>query len=482
MKIKISSRQSPLAQIQAYQVGTALKSVEPTLEIEYLFRQSLGDQNQHDPLWKMPVRGVFTEDFYADLANGATDMVVHSWKDLPTEEKEHTQIAATLPRADQRDVLLFKNDSKSKARLNLFSSSPRRCLNVSEFLVSALPWACEAIEFHSVRGNISTRVQKLLSNDHVDGLIVAKAAIDRLLTDVRFPEVQTYLRAALEQLDWMLLPLSANPNAAAQGALAIEVSRTNLQVQELLKKINCENTFYCANQEREILKKFGGGCHLALGMSVLKRSYGEIEIVKGISPAGDRVFEKKFYPTKKWTFSMPVARLEFIREASALPVELAGDCDAVFMARAEMGGAQLDSRIVWAAGLETWKKLAHLGVWVHGSAEGLGESEDPQIDILAGKKLRWVYLTHDEATLDSATQRLASYHLKLKLNSDTLPAAQAYRWKSGSEFRLALNRFPELKNYSHICGPGRSFESLKQQLGSAENIYVELANEFITTV
>ncbi len=67
MKIRISSRKSDLARLQAYAVGDALKKAHPALSVEYFFKESLGDKNLTDPLWKMPERGVFTEDFVGDL-------------------------------------------------------------------------------------------------------------------------------------------------------------------------------------------------------------------------------------------------------------------------------------------------------------------------------------------------------------------------------------------------------------------------------
>ncbi|MGZ3731793.1 MAG: hydroxymethylbilane synthase, partial [Bdellovibrionota bacterium] len=88
MKVRIAARRSDLARLQAYQVGAALRKHHRGLEIEFLFKESLGDKNQSDALWKMPARGVFTEDFVADLREGRTDLVVHSWKDLPTEKRE----------------------------------------------------------------------------------------------------------------------------------------------------------------------------------------------------------------------------------------------------------------------------------------------------------------------------------------------------------------------------------------------------------
>src|SRR5438552_5531387 len=79
MRLTIGSRRSELARIQALQVGKALQAAHPQLEIDYSFRESLGDKNQNDPLWQMPAKGVFTRDFREDLLRGEFDQVVHSW-------------------------------------------------------------------------------------------------------------------------------------------------------------------------------------------------------------------------------------------------------------------------------------------------------------------------------------------------------------------------------------------------------------------
>ncbi len=475
--MKISARQSPLAQIQAFQVGEALQKNSAS-KIDYLFRQSLGDQNLNEPLWKMPEKGVFTEDFYQDLVAQKTDMVVHSWKDLPTETKEHTEIFATLPREDQRDLLLFKKSSLQKAEVRLFSSSPRRAFNLKDFLPQVLPWKTTSIEFASVRGNISTRVQKLLDDPQTDGLIVAKAAIDRLLTDQKFPETQASLRKAISGLQWMVMPLTENPNAAAQGALAIEVHRSRTDVKEKLARINCKTSFQSAQRERDILKEFGGGCHLALGMSVLERSFGRLEIVKGLTPAGEKIHLKNFHPRKPRPAKMTVSRLEFKSERRKLNPELPA-ADAYFISRAEAWQNQAPTdKILWAAGLQTWKKLAAAGTWVQGCAEGLGEGEDARLEHVSGKELHWCSLSH----LAEPGQRVATYELDLELVSRELPTSDAFVWKSGSEFLKALEAFPILRQKSHICGPGRTFQMIKNELQTDQNIFVELSDEFITVI
>jgi hydroxymethylbilane synthase len=487
MRLRISARQSSLAKLQAYQVGEALLTSQPDCKIEYLFRESLGDKNLTDPLWKMPEKGVFTEDFLQDLREGETDMVVHSWKDLPTEAKPDTWIAATLPRADQRDLLLFKKKSLQKPRLRIFSSSPRRAQNLTPFLNQYLPWQAEEIEFCAVRGNIQTRVQKMLDDESVDALVLAKAAIDRLLGEDRFPEIQLSLRNALEQCQWMVLPLSANPNAAAQGALAVEISnKAPEELQRLLKKINCSSSYQCAQREREILQEQGGGCHLALGMAVLERTYGRIEFVKGLLPNGEVISKQNFSPVKKLPQGMKTSRLEFQSQRHHFTSCPSLKADAVFVARADAWPSNgVGDKLVWSAGLRTWKKLAALGVWVHGSAEGLGEAEDPRVDILYGSILRWARLTHENSPEFSESrieEQIATYQLRLRLSTESLAPAEAWIWKSASEFQLALQKFPELRQRAHICGPGRTFESIRRELGSEQNIYVELNDEFSTAI
>src|SRR5690606_35828018 len=104
MRWVIGARKSDLARLQAYTVGALLKKARPEIQIDYLFKASLGDKNLSDPLWKAPEKGVFTEDFLADLQSGHCDLVVHSYKDLPTAPRNFTEIVAAPVREDARDI------------------------------------------------------------------------------------------------------------------------------------------------------------------------------------------------------------------------------------------------------------------------------------------------------------------------------------------------------------------------------------------
>lgn len=480
MRLKISARKSDLARLQAYMVGDALKEKNPGLEVEYRFKESLGDINLTDPLWKIPEKGVFTEDFYGELIRNETDMVVHSWKDLPTEVKSDTLIAATLPRADQRDLLLVKKSHFEKLRstkaMKVFSSSPRREYNLTGFFKSHLPFALETVKFESVRGNIPTRIRKLLEASETDGLIVAKAALDRLLTapQAEFADVQKLLRGYLAQLEWMALPLTVNPNAAAQGALAVEIAANRSDMKELLSKIDNPDTFQCAQKERKVLASFGGGCHQKIGVAVLARPYGEITVLKGLTDGGVVLDKKELIP------STPVAKFateqmwsgEVVADRTALNGwTLPAGTNAVYVARSEAwpSGFYFPHH-VWTAGLKTWKSLAQKGIWVHGCSEGLGEQEEARLDVLAtaqtGASVKWAKLSHETGYAENNTVMplIATYKLNAADNFAGLSGKEAFFWSSGSQFLKAAEAHPEILAKHHASGPGNTFKVIRQYL------------------
>ncbi len=492
MSITIAARASLLARIQAEQVGTALQAAYPGLEIAYHWRTSLGDQRADDPLWQMPEKGVFTADFRAGLLNGEFDLVVHSWKDLPIENDGKTAVVATLPRGDQRDVLLVRLDRwgqrSEEDELILLTSSPRRAFNLAQCLPQALPKPVSKIRFEPVRGNIQTRVAKLWQplpdGSQADGLIVAKAALDRLLS------ASDELRPALSQCCWMVLPLSVNPTAAAQGALAIEIAVARDDLRNLCETVNCAATFAAVTREREILAAHGGGCHVPLGASVLQRPYGLIEFVCGAVADGATINESKLIPLRARPQRMPREQMWpltneenewFVREP-VFDYDQARlqQADALWVAKSEALPAsyQLNvEQLVWASGWRTWQRQAQRGVWVNGCTDGLGESEAPMIEVLAGKQLTWCKLTHADAEdllVVHSMPTVATYRLIPRATSPDLNGRAAFFWTSGSNFLRALNLNPWLKDKPHACGPGHT-QSVLERAGLHPHIFLSRA-------
>ncbi len=474
MSITIAARISLLARIQAESVGAALQTAHPNLEVAYHFRTSLGDQRADDPLWQMPEKGVFTADFRAGLLNGEFDLVVHSWKDLPIETDGKTVVTATLPRGDQRDVLLVRRDRWERRKPDdefvALTSSPRRAFNLAECLPQALPKVISKIRFVPVRGNINTRVAKLWHSlpdgSQPDGLIVAKAALDRLLP------ANDELRPALMQCHWMVLPLSVNPTAPAQGALAIEIAASRAELRELCQPVNCTATFAAVTREREILSAHGGGCHLPLGASVVQRPYGQIEYVRGVTSDNTLINESKLISLRSRAPRLPRAQLWplasnenewFDREPLPDFDEAAlQQAEALWIAKAEalpMSYQLNDEQIVWAGGWKTWQHLAQRGVWVNGCTDGLGESEAPLLESLAGKSLNWCKLTHADACdllTETSMPIVATYRLVSREVAPDLTGRDMFFWTSGSIFLRALALAPWLKGKIHACGPGHT--------------------------
>ena len=122
--------------------------------------------------------------------------------------RKGTKISATIKRADKRDMFFIKKESLGKQKLSILSSSPRREKNLSLFLPLALPFESN-ISFKDVRGNIHTRLKKLIEGND-DGLVVAKAAIERLieLNDDEFFDDKKELLKIIKNLKWMVLPIS----------------------------------------------------------------------------------------------------------------------------------------------------------------------------------------------------------------------------------------------------------------------------------
>ncbi len=479
MLLKLASRKSELARLQAYLVADKLKEQFPGIQIEFQFRESLGDKNLTDPLWQMPERGVFTEDFYQDLISEKADLVVHSWKDLPIQNRPETEVVATLPRADIRDLLLFKKSSIPKLKqhlaVNVFSSSPRRNYNLTPFLRDFLPFGNQIIRFNPVRGNVQTRVRKMQEDPDCDGLVLAKAALDRLLSakQMEFASTKEFLADSLDSCHWMVLPLTENPSAAAQGALAIEIKSSRVDVKAALLKINDQETFDCVVSERNRLADYGGGCHQKIGVTHLHKKFGKVEFLKGLTDAGvvldsKSLVDPKIYPDPAAVIKS-TDRITIVKSADAFDKQKApllkdafqlAHNNAYFVAHADAWPEELKQpKYIWTSGLATWKKLAEKGFWVNGCQESLGEKEDKRLSILL-PETKWIKLTHNQAPQDESA--LVTY-LLVATNRTIQPLVDnQFYWKSATLFNFFVTRQPEILSKQHYCGPGNTFDEIKK--------------------
>ncbi|MCS6947248.1 MAG: hypothetical protein NZM12_06505 [Steroidobacteraceae bacterium] len=477
--LRIGARRSPLARQQALLVGAALRAVDPNLRIAYQFIETRGDRSPDPDAARVTARGGFTEDLALLLECGAIDLAVHSWKDLPLAERATTTVAATLPRADPRDALLIRRAALAHIAtrgLRVLSSAARRRIHLEEFLAWALPVPPVAVEFAPVRGDIETRLTRLLSGEG-DALVIAKAAIDRLLADppaagagdastyVALERARACVARTLAACRVLILPLSVCPAAPAQGALAIETRRRDAGDPRLVA-INCAATFATVTAERQLAARIGE--QEPLGVTRLRFDFGDVEFVRGASTefaqpqialyrrgAGlprplhaDLIFSPNPDQPARLREELPDAPRHFAREQGLL----------VARAEALPPGTTVDEdTVIWTAGLATWRKLAARGYWVVGSDDSLGDPGAAGVRAWFPAATDWVKLTHTKGHPQPHARCIATYRSVPRLDSVAIHRYSHFYWHSGSQLREQLRVYPGLAQAWHGCGPGNTY-------------------------
>ena len=237
-KLKIGTRNSPLALWQAQEVESKLKTLGFETEIVPII--SSGDKNLDQPLYSLGITGVFTKDLDIALLNKEIDIAVHSLKDVPTQLPHNIQISAVLERDFPEDVLVRNDDSEPLEIevLKIATSSLRR----RAFWLKEFP----ETEFADIRGNVQTRLKKL-DNGIANATIFSLAGIKRMNLDITY-----------EQIPFLL-------QAPSQGVVAIASLSDNDKLNERLQTISHKETEICVTIEREFLKTLEGGCTAPIG-------------------------------------------------------------------------------------------------------------------------------------------------------------------------------------------------------------------------
>jgi len=256
-KIVIGSRGSDLALWQAHFMQRELKDIG--YESEVIIIKTQGDRVQDLTFDKLEGKGFFTKEIEDQLLEGTIDVAVHSMKDLPTTPPEGLLIAGVSYREEPTDTLLIKKecvDLAENLRLKKGSivgtSSARRKAQLTDLNPD--------ITTEDIRGNVPTRIQKL-RDGHMSAIVLASAGLERLQSDVSDLEVIK------------LHPREFVP-APAQGVLAYQTRREDLNMRRIIAKISKREVAEQTNVERKVLQMMDGGCHLPLGVYCEKDKNG----------------------------------------------------------------------------------------------------------------------------------------------------------------------------------------------------------------
>ena len=261
--IRIGTRKSALALAQSKLVGEAIINSFPHIKIEYVPMNTVGDKRLDISLQKIGGKGLFTKELEEALINGNIDLAVHSAKDLPLEFDNRLKLMPVLKRAEVNDILVFKKDLNADIRklpkgFRIGTSSKRRS--------EQLRILNKGLEILPVRGNVITRIGKIFSNE-VDGVILARAGIDRLLADNKYV---TEYSDIFDKISISVIKESDILPAPAQGILCAEYA--NDDMAEILEKIQdkeCESLFAA---ERRYLSVLQADCHTSAGIFISSAS------------------------------------------------------------------------------------------------------------------------------------------------------------------------------------------------------------------
>jgi hydroxymethylbilane synthase len=262
MRIVLGTRGSDLALAQTQLVECALLRIAPDIELQRRIVQTTGDMRQDVALSGQKrsehiPQGLFVKEIEELLLTGVIDAAVHSLKDLPTTPPDALVVAACLERASVMDVLLTKAPggvSALRSGAVIATGSPRRAAQMKVLRpdVSIVP----------VRGNVTTRMKKLVEIQEWDAMILARAGLERLgVLSSGGDRASVHDGGVLwmEELDLeFFLP------APGQAAIAVEVRREDKDTREVVARIDHPATSAAVRAERAWLAGMGGGCHVPM--------------------------------------------------------------------------------------------------------------------------------------------------------------------------------------------------------------------------
>ncbi|WP_284748117.1 hydroxymethylbilane synthase [Amycolatopsis sp. RTGN1] len=265
----MGTRGSKLALTQTGIVADALRATG--VEVEIVKVTTPGDKSMA-PIATIGV-GVFTSALREALLRNEVDVIVHSYKDLPTAPEPGITLAAVPPREDPRDALIAR-DGLTLGELppgsKVGTGAARRTAQLNALGLG--------LEIVPIRGNIDTRMRKVTDGE-LDAVVLARAGLARV----------GLVEAITETLD----PIQMLP-APAQGALAVECRTADVDLEHLLAStLDDEGTRAAVTAERSLLAALEAGCSAPVGAlaEIVEDLDADGKVVERISLRGTAAIE-----------------------------------------------------------------------------------------------------------------------------------------------------------------------------------------------
>ena len=317
--VRLATRGSDLAMRQASVVEDRLS--DRRTEVELVAVETRGDQLREELIHRLGKTGAFVRALDERVMEGDCDAAVHSMKDVPTEFPDELIVAGVPKRAPPHDVLVTP-DGGSLAELPEGAVVGTSSLRRTAELLAERP----DLEVEPLRGNVDTRVEKLLApsrqREHerrmeaeeggeggegsengertgeydrtvgewfddlteierralgrdwateFDAIVLAEAGLERI--------------GLLPHVEYERLPVSRFVPAPGQGALAVTALDGEF-AEHVHDRVDHPQTRVETTVERTVLETLGGGCVAPLGIHATLRGEYVHAVVRVLSRDG----------------------------------------------------------------------------------------------------------------------------------------------------------------------------------------------------
>ncbi|HXV57177.1 MAG TPA: hydroxymethylbilane synthase [Gaiellaceae bacterium] len=231
MLVRLGSRGSRLALVQAELAAERLRAAYPEADVAIVPITTSGDRDRSRPFGEIGARGVFVKELEEALLAGGVDVAVHSAKDMTSSDVEGLAVGAYLEREDPRDALCGAPGLAPGMRVGTASARRRAELLALEPGLSVEP----------LRGNVDTRLRKMRERG-LDAIVLAAAGLDRL--------------GLAREIGRRFSPDELLPEAG-QGAVALQVRAGE---ERLVGALDHPETRRRVQAERACVATIGAGC------------------------------------------------------------------------------------------------------------------------------------------------------------------------------------------------------------------------------
>lgn len=264
--VRVGTRGSPLALIQARDFVARARAAAPDWAFEEQVIRTTGDATQTagTRLAEIGGKGLFAKEIHEALADRRIDVAVHSLKDLETALPAGIALGCTLPREDPREALILGPGCTVPDPADPYACLPQGALigTASVRRQAQLLHRRHDLQTMVLRGNVQTRLEKVARGE-VSASLLAYAGLKRLgLAD----------RAA------MVLEIAVMLPAVCQGIVGVTVRADDTALLTLLAGIEDPGARLAATAERAMLGALDGSCRTPIGGHARLLAQGELEL------------------------------------------------------------------------------------------------------------------------------------------------------------------------------------------------------------